>query len=84
MQFFNWMMPSHIELPDAYFLLTAMVLGQPVRSLPADVKFDLDSVWKNLFGTTAVETSFVEIADKISLSGDAMITILIMVKDSAF
>jgi hypothetical protein len=34
-------MPRHIEIPEVYFLLIAMMLGQPVKTLPMTAKLDL-------------------------------------------
>jgi hypothetical protein len=79
-QLLNWLMPCHVEIPEAYFLLVAMVLGQPVRNLPENPKFDLDSVWCYIFGTSASECTQSDIAGKVKLSGDAMITVLSMVR----
>ena len=35
------LMPRHIEIPEVYFLLIAMMLGQPVKTLPQTAKLDL-------------------------------------------
>ena len=85
------------------------VLGEPVKNLPegsaanvgssvsktTDLKFDLDSVWNYIFGTTAAEAANLvqgsstsassssestSGAKVINLSPDAMITILCMVR----
>jgi hypothetical protein len=53
-QLFNWLMPRHIGIPEAYYLLLAMVLGQPVKRLPDAARLDLDSVWNYVFGSTEV------------------------------
>ena len=79
-QLLNWLMPKHIEIPEAYYLILAMVLGQPVKSLPENVKFDMDSVWNYIFGAPATASSYSELASKVHLSGDAMMTILCMVR----
>jgi hypothetical protein len=34
-------MPNHINIPEVYFLLIAMALGQPVKTLPQTAKLDL-------------------------------------------
>lgn len=34
-------MPKHIDISEVYFLLMAMVLGQPVKTLPQTSKLDL-------------------------------------------
>lgn len=54
-QMFNWLMPRHIAIPEVYYLLLAMVLGQPVKTLPESVKLDLDSIWTYIFGSSASE-----------------------------
>lgn len=78
-QLLNWLMPKHIEIPEAYYLILAMVLGQPVKNLPENVKFDMDSVWNYVFGGPVSDASYSELASKVHLSGDAMMTILCMV-----
>ncbi len=79
-QLFNWLMPCHIEIPEAYFLLVAMLMGQPpVKGLPEKPNFDLDSVWTHVFGTSAAECTQSDMAGRVNLSGDAMITVLCMV-----
>lgn len=78
-QLLNWLMPNHIEVGETYFLLIAMVLGQPVKTLPENVKFDLDSVWNYIFGKKATDSTCSDLSGKVNLSGDAVITILCMV-----
>ena len=59
----------------------AIVLGQSVKNLPTDgVRLDLDSVWQDVFGSKASDTSPAELSDKVNLANDAMVTILIMVR----
>jgi hypothetical protein len=80
-QLLNWLMPNHIGIPDVYFLLMAMVLGQPVKTLPSEsVKLDLDAIWEYIFGTKASESVQADFAAKVALSSDTMVTILIMVR----
>ena len=79
-QQFNWLMPYHIEIREVYFLLMALALGQPVRTLPSDLRLDLDSVWNFIFGTSAANTSYSYLTEKVSLSGDTLVTILCMVR----
>ena len=78
-QLLNWLMPYHTEIPEVYFLLMAMALGQPVKTLPEALHLDLDSVWNFIFGTTAAETSHADLAG-VNLSGDTLVTILCMVR----
>ena len=82
-QLFNWLMPCHIEIPEIYFLLMAMALGQPnmaQQTLPVAVKFDFDSIWKYIFGTSPAESKPSDLANKVKLSGDTLVTILCMVR----
>ena len=57
-------MPRHIDIPEVYFLLLAMVLGRPVKSLPDTVKLDLDSIWNYIFGSAASEVSTVDLVSR--------------------
>jgi hypothetical protein len=63
----NWLLPQHIDVPEVYFLLMALMMGQPVKLLPADSsKLDLDSVWNFMFGAPASQ-SLTSVADRVSL-----------------
>ena len=79
-QLFNWLMISHISIPEVYYLLLAMVLGQPVKALPLAGTLDLDSVWNYIFGASTVELSNIDIGSHATLCGEAMVTVLNMVK----
>jgi WD40 repeat protein len=79
-QMFNWLMPRHIAIPEVYFLLLAMVLGQPVKTLPESVKLDLDSVWNYIFGTSSSEVLNSDLASRVTLCGEAMVAVLCMVR----
>ena len=79
-QLFNWLMPRHIAIPEVYFLLLAMVLGQPVKRLPDAARLDLDSVWNYVFGTSTAEVQGADLATRVTLCGEAMVTVLCMVR----
>ena len=81
-QHLNWLMPHHITIPDVYFLLAAIILGRPVKGLPSKVtRLDLDSIWEFVFKTKASDVqNQAEINEKIRISGDAMETLLVMVR----
>jgi hypothetical protein len=34
----QWLLPKHANVPDVYFILMAMLLGQQIKSLPTDVQ----------------------------------------------
>ncbi|XP_013358180.1 PREDICTED: WD repeat and FYVE domain-containing protein 3 isoform X2 [Chinchilla lanigera] len=46
-------LPKHTNVPALYFLLMALFLQQPVSELPENLQFDLDSIWKFIFGVPA-------------------------------
>merc|ERR1712020_654509 len=62
----------------------AMALGQPnlaQKPLPETIKFDFDSIWKYIFGTSPADVKHSEeLAKNVCLSGDTLVTILCMVR----
>ena len=79
-QMFNWLMPKHIAIPEVYFLLLAMVLGQPVKTLPDRVKLDLDSIYNYIFGKSSSEVMNSDLGSRATLCGEAMCAVLCMVR----
>ncbi|XP_047001362.1 WD repeat and FYVE domain-containing protein 3 [Schistocerca americana] len=75
----GYLMPLHIDVPEVYFLLMALMMGQPVKLLPADSKLDLDSVWNFMFGVP-VSQSVTSVASRVSLCSEAIIVLLGMVR----
>ncbi|XP_073823647.1 LOW QUALITY PROTEIN: WD repeat and FYVE domain-containing protein 3-like [Musca autumnalis] len=50
-QTLEWLMQYHLDVPELYFLITALIMGQPVKLLATEhTKFDLDRVWSFLWG----------------------------------
>ncbi|KAH8377111.1 hypothetical protein KR093_003521 [Drosophila rubida] len=50
-QLLEWLMQHHLDVPELYFLVTALIMGQPVKVLATEhTKFDLDRVWSFLWG----------------------------------
>lgn len=43
-QYLNWLLPAHMDIPDIYFLIMAIIMGQPLHSLPTDKKFSYDTI----------------------------------------
>ena len=33
----QWLLPKHAEIPELYFLLMALLLGQQVKELPSNI-----------------------------------------------
>ena len=41
-QHLEWLIPQHVELaPELYFFLIALLMGQPIKLLPADTKVNI-------------------------------------------
>ncbi|XP_067008592.2 WD repeat and FYVE domain-containing protein 3 [Anabrus simplex] len=75
----SWLLPQHIDVPEVYFLLMALMMGQPVKLLPADSKLDLDNVWNFLFGVPASQ-SVTSVMGRVSLCPEAVMVLLGMVR----
>ncbi|XP_071954048.1 WD repeat and FYVE domain-containing protein 3-like isoform X2 [Antedon mediterranea] len=53
-QVLQWWLQKHADVPEVYFLLMALMLGQPVQELAeAGSQLDLDTLWKFVFGVPA-------------------------------
>ena len=80
----NWLMPHHIEIPQVYYLLLAILLGQSKPEMPVEAmneKMDLDAIWQFIFDKKPREVSKnSEDCAKICLSAPTMQTVLIMVR----
>ncbi|XP_036321880.1 WD repeat and FYVE domain-containing protein 3 isoform X2 [Rhagoletis pomonella] len=51
-QTLEWLLTHHLDVPELYFLITALIMGQPVKVLASEhTKFDLDRVRLFLWGT---------------------------------
>ncbi|KAJ8676714.1 hypothetical protein QAD02_012501 [Eretmocerus hayati] len=80
-QHLGWLFPQHIDLvPELYFLFIALMMGQPIKLLPADSKLDLDNVWNFIFGVPANHLPLSTFTSQIHLCPEAMVTLLLMVR----
>lgn len=79
-QYLNWLLPYHVEIPETYFLLTALVMGQPVKVLPFNTKFDLDAVWAYLWGSSVSNQPISSVAPKVNICSEAVVVLLIMAR----
>lgn len=76
-QYLEWLLPFHLEIPEIYYLLTALIMGQPVKVLGNDhTKLDLDRVWAFLWGTPIAQSP----APKVNLCPEAVCALLVMVR----
>lgn len=78
-------MPSHLQVGELYFLLVGLMLGQPVKLLPADTRLAMDTVWPFLWGVApnpnaSTKQSMAAVASRITLCPEAMIVLLSMVR----
>lgn len=73
------LLQQHIDIPEIYFLLMALMMGQPVKLLPADPKLDLDNVWSFMFGVPASQ-SVTSLSGRVSLCPEAVTVLLAMVR----
>lgn len=79
-QYLSWLLPHHLEVSELYFLLTALMMGQPAKLLPTETKFDLDSVWSFLWGNSVTNQPINSVAPRINLSPEAVMSLLEMTR----
>ncbi|KAJ8966192.1 hypothetical protein NQ317_015412 [Molorchus minor] len=79
-QYLTWLLPHHLEVPDIYFLLTALIMGQPAKSLPMESKFNLDTVWAFLWGSSLSSQPINSVVPRINLCPEAVVVLLAMVR----
>lgn len=78
-QYLEWLLPSHLEIPELYFLITAIIMGQPVKCLASDhTKLDLDKVWSFLWGGPVSPSS--SSGPKVVLCPEAVCILLTIVR----
>lgn len=78
-QLLTWLMPRHIHVPQVYYLLLALLLGQPVKNVQNNTKPDLDSIWIFVFGVPTSQCA-TTISGRVSLCPEAAIALLAMVR----
>lgn len=80
-QYLEWLLPHHLEIPEIYFLLTALIMGQPVKLLGTEhTKLDLDRVWAFLWGAPVAHTPVGSVAPKVNLCPEAVCVLLAMIR----
>ncbi|XP_056017801.1 WD repeat and FYVE domain-containing protein 3-like isoform X2 [Ostrea edulis] len=77
----QWLLPKHSNIPEVYFLMMALLLGQHVNKLPTDVELNLDKVWTVIFGVPASKPVSIAAKEKqADLCPEASIVILSMIR----
>lgn len=76
-QYLEWLLPHHLEVPELYFLCTALIMGQPVKVLGTDhTKLDLDRVWAFLWGSSVSQSP----SPKVHLCPEGVSVLLSMIR----
>jgi len=73
------MMPAHVKVPEVYFLVTAIALGQTAKGTPP-TEATLEAIWQYIFGEPIAADTGAQLGGKVRLCGDAMVTIFCMVR----
>ncbi|XP_068150456.1 LOW QUALITY PROTEIN: WD repeat and FYVE domain-containing protein 3 [Drosophila tropicalis] len=77
-QLLEWLMQHHLDVPELYFLVTALIMGQPVKVLATEhTKFDLDRVWSFLWGAPVSANTQLP---KLNVCPEAVCVLLAMVR----
>lgn len=79
-QYLGWLLPSHLEVSEIYFLLTALIMGVPVKTFPGESKFDLDSIWTFLWGGSISNQPANSVSPRINLCPEAVVVLLTMAR----
>ncbi|XP_050428058.1 WD repeat and FYVE domain-containing protein 3 [Adelges cooleyi] len=78
-QHLSWFLIHHTELPELYYFLLALMLGQPIKILPKEKKLNLDGIWNFMFGVP-MSQSLSAVSDRIILCPEAVTAILFTVR----
>ncbi|XP_052739616.1 WD repeat and FYVE domain-containing protein 3 isoform X1 [Bicyclus anynana] len=76
-----WLSLSHLQIPELYYLLFGLALGQPMRYVACDKVVSVDRVWAAAWGGTAPSRqSSAAVAAKITLCPEAVVILLACVR----
>ncbi|XP_073985786.1 WD repeat and FYVE domain containing 3 bchs [Rhodnius prolixus] len=75
----TWLLQHHVDVSQIYFLLMALMMGQPVKLMPPESKLDLLSAWSLLFGVAANQPMS-SVMSKITLVPEAVTLMLTTVR----
>lgn len=68
---------SHLEIPELYYLLFGLTLGQPMRNVGADRVVSVERVWGAAWGAAAPSRqSSAAVAARITLCPEAVVILL--------
>ncbi|XP_061381193.1 WD repeat and FYVE domain-containing protein 3 isoform X2 [Danaus plexippus] len=76
-----WLCLSHLEIPELYYLLFGLTLGQPVRYIGPDRLVSVERVWAAAWGAAAPSRqSSAAVAARITLCPEAVVILLAAVR----
>nr|XP_029733035.1 LOW QUALITY PROTEIN: WD repeat and FYVE domain-containing protein 3-like [Aedes albopictus] len=79
--YLEWLLQHHISIPEIYFLLTALIMGQPVKLLGTEhVDVDLDRIWTFLWGAPVSGMLGGSSTSKMSLCPEAVCILLNIIR----
>ncbi|XP_055626946.1 WD repeat and FYVE domain-containing protein 3 isoform X2 [Toxorhynchites rutilus septentrionalis] len=79
--YLDWLLLHHISIPELYFLLTALIMGQPVKMLGTEhMNLDLDRIWTFLWGTPASNSFSSSCTPKMSINPEAVCILLNIIR----
>ncbi|CAL1540511.1 unnamed protein product, partial [Lymnaea stagnalis] len=80
-QALQWLLSRHNIVPDVYFLLMALLLGQQNRPLATDGQtLNVDAVWTVIFGVPASKPMHILSRETVDLCPDAALVLLAMIR----
>ncbi|KAG6445369.1 hypothetical protein O3G_MSEX003892 [Manduca sexta] len=72
-----WLILSHLQIPEVYYLLFGLSLGQPMRALSAERAVSVERVWAAAWGAAApARQSSAALAARITLCPEAVVILL--------
>ncbi|XP_053612398.1 WD repeat and FYVE domain-containing protein 3 isoform X1 [Plodia interpunctella] len=73
----SWLLVSHLQIPEMYYLLFGLTLGQPMRSACSDRCVSVERVWGAAWGSGAPQRqSSAALAARITLCPEAVVVLL--------
>ncbi|XP_047018830.1 WD repeat and FYVE domain-containing protein 3 isoform X2 [Helicoverpa zea] len=76
-----WLVPAHLQIPELYYLLFGLTLGQPVRAMCSERTVSVERVWGAAWGAAApARQSPAALSARITLCSDAVVVLLAAVR----
>ncbi|XP_063625068.1 WD repeat and FYVE domain-containing protein 3 isoform X6 [Cydia splendana] len=73
----SWLLLSHLHIPELYYLLFGLTLGQPMRNVGSDKTVSVERVWAAAWGAAAPSRqSSAAVAARITLCPEAVVILL--------